>query len=36
MAVGAELLYFSDFEYKFRTRMFNRTLAEKEKYWKSA
>ena len=31
IAVGAELLYFSDFEYKFRTRMFNRKLAEKEK-----
>ncbi len=31
LAVGTELLYFSDFEYKFRTRKFNRKLAEKEK-----
>lgn len=31
LAVGAELLYFSDFEYRFRTRMFNKKLAEKEK-----
>ncbi len=31
MAVVAESVYFSDFEYRFRTRMFNKTLNEKEK-----
>lgn len=30
MALAAESVYFSDFEYHFRTRMFNKTLAEKE------
>ena len=27
----SESIYFSDFEYRFRTRKFNRILAEKEK-----
>jgi len=31
MAIVAESVYFSDFEYRFRTRMFNKTLASKEK-----
>ena len=31
LAVVAEKVYFSDFEYKFRTRRFNRIIAEKEK-----
>jgi two-component system nitrogen regulation sensor histidine kinase NtrY len=31
MALAAESVYFSDFEYRFRTRMFNKTLNEKEK-----
>ncbi len=31
MALAAESVYFSDFEYHFRTRMFNKTLASKEK-----
>ena len=31
MALTAESVYFSDFEYHFRTRMFNKTLAAKEK-----
>lgn len=31
MAFAAESVYFSDFEYRFRTRMFNKTLREKEK-----
>ena len=31
MAMAAESLYFSDQEYKFRTRRFNKILAEKEK-----
>jgi two-component system, NtrC family, nitrogen regulation sensor histidine kinase NtrY len=30
LAIGAEILYFSDFEYRLRTRRFNRILAEKE------
>ena len=29
-ALVAESVYFSDFEYRFRTKMFNKTLAEKE------
>jgi signal transduction histidine kinase len=31
LSVAAELIYFSDFEYSYRTRMFNRILSEKEK-----
>jgi hypothetical protein len=31
MAFAAESLFFSDFEYRFRTRMFNKTLIAKEK-----
>jgi two-component system, NtrC family, nitrogen regulation sensor histidine kinase NtrY len=31
LALAAESLYFSDFEYRVRTRMFNKTLAVKEK-----
>lgn len=31
LAIAAESLYFSDFEYRFRTKRFNRTLGEKEK-----
>ena len=31
MALIAESVYFSDFEYRFRTKMFNKTLLEKEK-----
>ena len=31
MALVAESVYFSNFEYRFRTRMFNKTLAAKEK-----
>ena len=31
MALAAESVYFSDFEYRFRTRMFNKILGEKEK-----
>jgi two-component system nitrogen regulation sensor histidine kinase NtrY len=31
MALAAESLFFSDFEYRFRTRMFNKTLRAKEK-----
>jgi hypothetical protein len=31
MALAAESVYFSDFEYRFRTRMFNKTLGVKEK-----
>ncbi|MDO9579322.1 MAG: HAMP domain-containing sensor histidine kinase [Bacteroidales bacterium] len=31
MALIAESVYFSDFEYRFRTRMFNKTLIAKEK-----
>ncbi|MCJ7446907.1 MAG: HAMP domain-containing histidine kinase [Bacteroidales bacterium] len=31
LALTAESLYFSDFEYHFRTRRFNKILAEKEK-----
>lgn len=30
LAIGSEILYFSDFEYKLRTRRFNKILAEKE------
>jgi two-component system, NtrC family, nitrogen regulation sensor histidine kinase NtrY len=30
MALAAESVYFSDFEYRFRTRMFNKTLAANE------
>jgi signal transduction histidine kinase len=30
LAVAAESVYFSDFEYRYRTKMFNKTLAEKE------
>src|SRR5450759_3728340 len=30
LALAAESVYFSDFEYHFRTRMFNKILAEKE------
>ena len=30
LALTAESVYFSDFEYRFRTRMFNKTLADKE------
>ena len=30
-ALVSESIYFSDFEYRFRTRKFNRILAEKEK-----
>ena len=29
-ALAAESVYFSDFEYRFRTRMFNKTLIAKE------
>src|SRR5665811_1068088 len=31
MALAAESVYFSDFEYSFRTRMFNKILAAKKK-----
>ena len=31
MAIAADSLYFSDFEYRYRTRMFNKKLAAKEK-----
>lgn len=31
LAMAAESLYFSDFEYRFRTKRFNRILIEKEK-----
>jgi len=31
LAVGAEVLYLGDFEYKYRTNRFNRILREKEK-----
>ena len=31
LAMAAESLYFSDFEYNFRTRRFNKILVEKEK-----
>jgi signal transduction histidine kinase len=31
LALVAESVYFSDFEYRFRTRMFNKTLIAKEK-----
>ncbi|MCX6254583.1 MAG: ATP-binding protein [Bacteroidia bacterium] len=31
MAIAAESVYFSDFEYRFRTRMFNKNLLAKEK-----
>jgi two-component system, NtrC family, nitrogen regulation sensor histidine kinase NtrY len=31
LAIVAETVYFSDFEYKLRTRTFNRVLAEKER-----
>ncbi len=31
MAIAAESVYFSDFEYRFRTKMFNRELSSKEK-----
>jgi hypothetical protein len=31
MSATAEFIYFSDFEYSYRTRMFNRILSEKEK-----
>jgi two-component system nitrogen regulation sensor histidine kinase NtrY len=31
MALSAESLFFSDFEYRFRTRIFNKTLSAKEK-----
>src|SRR5665811_328900 len=30
LAYTTESVYFSDFEYRFRTKMFNKTLAEKE------
>jgi len=30
MAIAAESVYFSDLEYRFRTKMFNKTLIEKE------
>jgi two-component system, NtrC family, nitrogen regulation sensor histidine kinase NtrY len=30
LALVAESVYFSDFEYRYRTKMFNKTLAEKE------
>ncbi|MDQ1296943.1 MAG: hypothetical protein QG611_922, partial [Bacteroidota bacterium] len=30
MALAAESLYFSNFEYHFRTKRFNRILGEKE------
>jgi signal transduction histidine kinase len=30
LALAAESVYFSDFEYRFRTKMFNKTLVEKE------
>ena len=30
LAYATESVYFSDFEYRFRTKMFNKTLAEKE------
>ena len=30
LAIGSEILYFSDFEYRLRTRKFNKILAEKE------
>ena len=30
LALAAESVYFSDFEYRFRTRMFNKTLTAKE------
>lgn len=31
LAMAAELVYMGDFEYRFRTRRFNRILKEKEK-----
>jgi hypothetical protein len=31
MALASELLFFSDFEYRFRTKMFNKTLRAKER-----
>jgi hypothetical protein len=31
LAIGAELMYLGNFEYKYRTRRFNRVLREKEK-----
>src|SRR5664279_1281088 len=31
LALAAESVYFSDFEYRFRTKMFNKTLSVKEK-----
>jgi succinate dehydrogenase flavin-adding protein (antitoxin of CptAB toxin-antitoxin module) len=31
LAVGAEMVYLGDFEYKYRTDRFNRILKEKEK-----
>src|SRR5450759_555663 len=30
LALAAESVYFSDFEYRFRTKMFNKTLIAKE------
>src|SRR5664280_2202123 len=30
LALAAEKVYFSDFEYRFRTRMFNKNLVTKE------
>jgi hypothetical protein len=31
MAIAADSIYFSDFEYRYRTRLFNKKLAAKEK-----
>jgi len=31
VAIGVENFYFSDFEYRYRTKRFNRILSEKEK-----
>ena len=31
LALAAEKVYFSDFEYRYRTRMFNKNLVAKEK-----
>ena len=31
LALAAESVYFSDFEYRYRTRMFNKILNSKEK-----
>ena len=31
LAMAAELVYLGDFEYRFRTKRFNRILKEKEK-----